>query len=283
MIFDRRSVLKALAVAPAFFARSTLVEALGRQNDQPGDNMVHIYLVGLFLMEFQNADLVLATPQYHHHKYFEWDGKSSVTELAEYINLWDRVKPGSIYEFSPQNLKFKSDLISNGYLLHPESPSKYKHRCTIVLPRPYAISAEFPRPVADFDPEQTSKIGAAIKKEAADAGVECLGSVTHLQYEPADKIDPFTKAYLVLHYPLKRATVNGALRAARKVCGQAFDLQMHTVNTVSHAGGPPPQQSCPGPDQALKTRTLDFKNLPVIPGVKEDVDIASCPQFGMHQ
>ena len=279
---DRRSLLKMLAIAPLGFASSPLLDALVQLDDQPPDNMVHILLVGLFLMEFQDADLVLATPQYRHHKCYEWDGKSTVTELPEYINLWDRVKPGSIYQFSPQNLKFKSDLISNGYLLHPESPSKHKHRCTIVLPTPYAITAELAQPIGDFDPEPSSKIGTAIKKEAADAGVECLGSVTHLQYQPADKVDPFTKFYLVLHYPLNRRTVNGALHAARNVCGQGFDLQMRTVNTLSHTGGSAPK-SCPGSDHAIKTRSLDLNNLPVIPGTNDNVDIASCPQFGMHQ
>ena len=281
MVFDRRSVLKALAVVPAtFFRHSPLLEALSRPNDQPADNMVHIYLVGLFLMEFQDADLVLATPKYRHHKCYEWDGGSSVTELAEYINLWDRVKPGFISQFSPQNLKFRSDLISNGYLLHPESPSKYKHRCTIVLPQPNAIEALNPQPVACFDPNPTSKIGAAIVKEATDGGVQCLGSVTHLQYEPAKA--PFTKAFLVLHFPLTRGTVNGALRAARNVCGKGFDLQMRSVNALSHECALTPKLDT-NSEEAKNTRGLDLNKLPPIPGVKEDVDLASCPQFGLHR
>ncbi|HEX3105984.1 MAG TPA: hypothetical protein VHQ22_16185 [Terriglobales bacterium] len=241
MIFDRRSVLKALALAPAaFLRRSPLLQALVPPDDKTADNLVHIYLVGLFLMEFQQSqysqqqdqptDLVLVTPNFHHHKFFTVDLKTwKHGDLPEYINLWDRLKPGSAYEFCEENLRFPANVVSNGYLLHPESPGKHDHKCTIVLPKPSAITVCHSQPLHCFDPKQSSKVGLAIQKAAADANVKCLGSVTHLHYQPQDGVDPFKIAYVALHRPMTPGTVNGALRACKHACGQGFDLQMQTL------------------------------------------------------
>lgn len=280
MVINRRSLLKMMLIAPAAFQASPVLEALCRANDQPADNMVHIYLVGLFVMEFQDRGLVLVTPQFDHHEFFtfDFDGHPHGT-LDEYINLWDRLKPGSIYEFSPQNLKFQASLISNGYLLHPESPHEHKHRCTIVLPKPDAISAEIQQPVCNFDPDSKSTVGAAIKKEATDANVKCFGSVTHLQYQPQDGVNPFRIAYVALHKPLTRDTVNDALNTVKPVCGQGWDVQMHSILT-SNSG------NCNYTCDDQKKRTKDLESLLRSlggPGEATNVDVASCPQFGIHQ
>jgi hypothetical protein len=268
MQFDRRFVLKALAVSPASLLASSTLSMSGCS---PG--CVDIYLFGLFLMEFQGDNLVLVTPQYDCHKFCvvysdKW------ADMPEYVNYWDRLKAGTTSSFNPHNLKFPASAIRDtGFVLDPSSPTHRKHRCTMMLPWPESIEVGHVQRYNDFHPCPKSNIGTLIKQEANS---QDLGSITRLRYKSKDGTC-WTEWYAVMHNPLTLETVNRGLAAARTACGDSpygerFDLQMERLGTNDM----PDPTRCP---TAKELSDLFAKNT----GGGKDVDVASCPQFGIHR
>jgi hypothetical protein len=272
MPVSRRGLLKTLAIAPAtLFIPLPSMAATGRGFD----STVNIFLLGLFMMEFQGDDLVLVTPKYHHHDFCIVKSDGTRAEMPEYINLWDQLVPGSQDKFDAKNLKFPaSALQNNGYVLDPNNPSKHKHRCTMVLPKPSQITVLGEQDISEFTPKP-GKIGDYIKQGATE---HKLGFITQLQYQSRNG-QPYSFAYLALHRPLTLGTVNEALRAARNPCGQGFDLQMSAIKT-SNCGGMGANK-CPDWSQ--------LNSFFILLGTKKfnkslcelNVDVASCPQFGI--
>lgn len=272
MNLDRRSVLKTLAIASATLLKPPPSTA-GRGNGF--DNTVYISLLGLFLMEFQGDDLVLVTPKYHHHDFCIVKSDGTRADMPEYINLWDQLVPGSQDKFDAKSLKFPASAITkNGYALDPSNPSKHKHRCTMVLPKPSKIRILGEQDLTEFTPKP-GKIGDYIKQGATE---HKLGFITQLEYQSRSS-QPYSFAYLALHRPLTLGTVNAALRAARNPCGKGFDLQMSAIKKSSCSGMG--ANKCPDWDQLNSFLTsLETKNLS--DSLCEfNVDVASCPQFGI--
>jgi hypothetical protein len=140
----------------------------------------------------------------------------------------------------------------------------------MVLPKPSQIIVGDLEPSSNFHPN-AGKIGDYIKSEATNRE---LGSITCFQYQARDN-KPYYYGYFALHHPLTRHTVNAALRAARKACGKGFDLQMHDIPPTVSSGSIP---NCPNFAQ-LKT-LFDRRDASVTSNLH--VDVASCPQFGIH-
>jgi len=272
MAVDRRSLLKALALAPAMFTGGrTVAEGLLPSS---GKALFKIHLFGLFIMEFQGDNLILVTPQYHNHEYclLRYDSKE-IQDLPEYIALWDKLTPGSIKEFPPKSFTFPADLItSKPYAMDPTTPHKHKHRCTMVLPKPCLITVNNFQDSGLFDPKP-GRVGDWIKKE--NNAISQRGSRTTLTYESRDG-SPGWYAYFSIHHHLNLCTVNSALRSVRHVCGDGFDLQLQSLPKLYAK-----MVHCPSP-----ARLDDFvKQSDAGPlqeaGAGAGVDIASCPQFGI--
>lgn len=272
MALNRRSLLKTLAMAHASLLTPFSMAAANVKSS----NLVDIYLFGLFLMEFQGDNLIIVTPKYKHHRFcIVYPGQTPI-EMPEYLNLWDLLVPGQQDTFCTENLRFPAKAIRNGgFVLDPHNPSKHKHRCTMVLPKPLNISVGRQQDASKFHPDPGSKIGKLIQEQAGAK----LGSITHLQYESRlGKSSQF--AYVVSHHPLSLHTVNCALRAARNPCGKGFDLKMHDIPKVTCTGT---EIKCPDWDNL--TELLNFKassstlSSNVCP---LNVDVGSCPQFGIQ-
>jgi hypothetical protein len=258
MEFNRRAMLKALATVPAI---SLLPGGL---SGCTGDPWVNILLHGLFMMEFNKNSLVIATPKFRGHEFaMRYHGQTK-QDLPELVTMVGIVKEGELQRFQPENLQFPASDIGNGYLIDDGKPSK--HRCTMVLPLPHSIIGLRAGEKNDFHPH-AGAIGDHIKATSSNR----LATITCIQYKPAPGINPFVVNYYAEHPSTAHLQdVNDALKAAQDVCGYGFTLQMDAL-----AGSAAPYDN-KFPDG------VDKSDEEALYPQNKDVDVASCPQFGIH-
>jgi hypothetical protein len=227
---------------------------------------VNILLHGLFMMEFQDENkLVIATPKFDGHEFkMRRHGQppNGAPDLPELISLEGLVTAGKRKTFAPENLQFPAADLGGGYRIDYQNPSKHNHRCTMVLPLPNNIIGLRSDDKKNFHPYDSS-IGQHICSNAKTN----LATITCIQYEPAPGKTPFVINYYAEHKNITVESVNAALAAARDVCGSGFNLKMKALG-----GRTVPDTTFPeGVDQSDEEPLHQEKN----------VDIASCPQFGI--
>jgi hypothetical protein len=196
-------------------------------------------------------------------------------ELPEVISLEGQVKAGKQYTFAPENLQFPaSDLGGAGYKIDYKFPTRHNHRCTMVLPLPCNIIGLRPDKKEVF---QDAAVASNIKTDILSSSNGKLATITCLQYEPADGVQPFVMNYYAEHKTITLGSINAALTAAQDVCGDQFNLEIQKLKM------PPPADSS-FPDGVDKN---DEDSLHLLLNIdKTDqtnhVDVASCPQFGIR-
>jgi hypothetical protein len=258
MVMNRRAVLKTLAAVPA-------VSLLPGLSGCDGGSYVNLLLHGLFMMEFNDNKLIIATPKVDGHIFKmrkHGQARAEAKDLPEFITMLGVVKEGSQDKFKPENLTFPVSDLKRDYAIDYQNPSK--HRCTMVLPLPYDILGLRAGKKDDFKP-QAGDIGSHIKSTSSTR----LATITCLRYKPASGVAPFTINYYAEHpNPPTKDSVNAALKAVKTVCGAQFTLQMDDLAPVAPYDNPLPE----GVDR-------DDEN----PFQQEHaVDVASCPQFGIR-
>ena len=259
MPLDRRSLLKTLVTAPAI---ALLPNILAGCSQGP---YINILLHGLFLMEFNENKLIIATPQFDCHEFlYRYHAESKPKCLPEFITMVGVVKDGHKTKFKPENLQFPSKDLGDGYVIDYEHPSQHNHRCTMILPLPHDIIGLRVDAKKNFQP-QDGNIGKDILSTTSDY----LATITCIQYEPAPGVKPFVINYYAEHKsPPNPDSVNAALKAAKDVCGDGFNLQMKCL-----ADAPPLDKQFPvGVDCTDEDKLRSGPRL---------VDIASCPQFAI--
>lgn len=256
MSMNRRAILKTLATVPA-------VSLLSGVSGCDGGPYVNILLHGLFMMEFQENKLVIATPKFDGHEFgMRYHGKTA-SDLPELISLEGLVRAGQQKTFASENLQFPTSDIGSGYRIDYQNPSKHNHRCTMVLPLPYNIlglraddKGKFADAAAD----------SSIKQHILSTASSKLATITCIQYEPASGVKPFVLNYYAEHKSVTVDSINDALKAARDVCGNGFNLQMKALAKP------------PAADTAFPEGVDESDEEPLV----RHIDVASCPQFGIN-
>jgi len=256
---NRRTVLKTLAAAPA-------VSLLSGLSGCDGGPYVNVLLHGLFMMEFNDNKLIIATPKFDGHIFKmrkHGQARGEAKDLPEFITILGVVKEGSRNTFKPENLTFPVSDLKRDYAIDYQNPSK--HQCTIILPLPEDILGLRVGKKDDFKP-QAGDIGSHIKSTPSTV----LATITCLRYKPASGVDPFTINYYA-EYPDKpsKESVNAALKAVKTVCGDQFTLQIEDL-------GPSAPYDKPFPEGVDQDDEDPFHQ------DLRDVDVASCPQFGIR-
>lgn len=310
MAFDRRSFLKALVAAPS----SALLDRnfLRAMNSAQGISETFLLLQGLFFLEFDGPNLIVAAPDHNpqpphlkHVYYTRLHAKQSLIEMPTDPSYKD-ILPGGVNCLPPEIPQLSHALIQQpqGFL---RNCSKY--RCKMILPWPKKIFSLRRSPSGDFCPDTTTKIGGNLR-----LGPE-IATVLALVYDPVQNATPWIESYYAEH-PVMPSTseVNLALVSAKDVCGPHFDLQM--CDCISPMGAVDHDKDLPtgldGTDEYSIEELLGIRTPPVIPpkgpiqpftcvqptkkpGVVADCDsrkrscrhgkvggdVSSCPLFGI--
>jgi hypothetical protein len=293
MPLNRRSLIKALAFLPVFpILNSKLAQALMLQGAQTS---TFILLHGMFFMEFYKDHLYVATPDHRascnqngHHFCMRRHGGQLQT-MGTNIDLYSSLGHGGMSTFPKTIPQFPKSLIDLG----PKTTPTY--RCKMILPLPKNIFGLRTDVKSNFNPVKGNAIGEAIL--AAATGPR-LATITCLEFVPG-KDGPYTESYYAEHKRRPNAAdVNLALVAAKEICGNKFNLQLTALPC------PPPPAPCfpPAPkdptaslpngvsqddesalDELVTGTALACDEQPCpATAHKENVDVASCPQFGLR-
>lgn len=285
MAINRRSLLKALAAAPALpLFRLSILSALAGEARPYGG---YILLHGMFFLEFFDNKLYVATPVHSGHKFHKRPHGQAFLDLQRDIDLTGQLLSGNVFTFPTELPQFSGDLISQrpgGIVL----PSATTYQCRIKLPLPKYIFAYRTDKKSNFRPDRNTAIGDAIFKNAGPR----VATITCLQYETGASA-PFVDSYYAEHCgkPLL-SEVNQALADAQSLLGPKFKLQM---KDVAQDAAEDDDDSLPdGVTHADENELREFTEVhpadcvPLVGSglahkVADEVraDVASCPQFGI--
>lgn len=284
MAIDRRSVLKALALAPAFpLAQSSFANLL--LSSPPSPTSVYILLHGMFFMEFSGGNpqqLYVVSPNHSPHHFCVAQSGGALQKIGRDINLVAKLKQGSTVSFPPAVPQFSKSLIGSS---GPVAATNY--RCKMILPAPKNIFGLRTDTKNNFLPVPTSNVGQAILNSTGRQ----LATITCLEYDPGSD-GAYVENYYAEHkWRPSPHDANAALVAAKDICGSNFDLQFVEKPGTSFPPAPldPPGNLPSGVTQADEKELDDL-----LAGGKlacdelaltfhtQSADVASCPQFGIN-
>lgn len=281
----RRSMLKTIALlsgSPLLSNRLTAELLAG--NAKP---YTYFLLHGMFFMEFYDGLLYICTPKYDCHKFqkkIHAPNPTSLQSLDPDIN-WSKdnsmITPGKALSFPPEILQFSVKTLDPSGL--PVLPGAKNYACKMILHPPKHIFGYRTDGKENFQP-----IAGNVANDISDSTGPRLATITCLQYDPGTS-GAFIQSFYAEHDHLPRPSeVNDALRAAQSICGNNFDLQFspNTGNTKPAAedkkGSLPPGID-PNYEDAIN-ENFGPPCPPPKPGTVgiQNVDVASCPQFGIN-
>jgi hypothetical protein len=290
MPLDRRSLLKMLALAPAFtFLEPSLAHGLLSNN---ADQKVYILLHGMFFMEYDGDKFIVATPNCEGHRFYTRFHGQGLQDMDTDINLYNNVIGG------PKPLPFegilqlsrKADLnIDDGPVLSRAS----MYRCKMILPYPEKIITMRSGLASDFHPK-----GNIFAKSKRNIPSE-IATITCLVYS-AGSDDAYTQSYYAEHpHRPSLSEINMALVAAQDLCGDSFNLQIASPSSTPCI--PPSDSKLPGVSQDDEyeldelfpgkpcAASKSSSSMPAHKNAKKSIgnpdllhlDVASCPQFAI--
>jgi hypothetical protein len=279
MAIDRRTLLKALAAAPAVpLFQSTIVKALASEG---APYSIYFLFHGMFFFEFVNNALYVATPNHPPHKFYTRRHGQGFMDLQKDIDLTKgQLTPGNITVFPTEIPQFPRALISGS----PVLPSAATYRCKIILPLPKYIFAYRTDAKSNFHPDISTKIGEAVFKATGPR----VATITCLQYDPG-KNGPSVDSFYAEHCGKASPTaVNQALTDAQSLLGNRFNLQMQPFGV----GDAPEDADDALPDGVTHADENEFRDFTEVrppdclqgagsAGLDKAADVASCPQFGL--
>lgn len=294
MPLDRRSILKALSLAPALpILTSRIAQALMAQGYPTS---TYILLHGMWFMAFENNYLWAATPQHNAHEFHMRDhggplqalspGDIDLTAIG--TGLPSMTFPSDVVQFSASKMQRTTPVIS--------AATKFQTRLKFALPK--EIFAYRTDTTDDFPADASTNVGESIFSLAGPR----LGTITCLEYDsPPNKC--FVRSYYAEH-PTKvgSTAINLAFRDAADAgfLGPNFDLKVFPGFTPdadrdSDDSLPP---GVLGDDEATLEEvgaTVELYRSMILkaPGQAKPpksaskqhmqaADIASCPQFGIN-
>lgn len=219
MPLNRRSILKALALAPGLpILNSTLAQALMSQGNPTS---TYILLHGMWFMAFENNFLWAATPQHNPHHFHMRDhggplqalssGDIDLTGIGTGLQSMTSF-PSDVVQFSASSMQRTIPVIS--------AATKFQTRLKFPLPK--EIFAYRTDTTDNLPVDGSTKVGQSIFSFAGPR----LGTITCLEYDSAA---PFIRSYYAEH-PGKVGSIaiNLAFRDAADAgfLGPNFDLKV---------------------------------------------------------
>jgi hypothetical protein len=284
-MLTRRSILKTAALlswSPLWSKK--LVPVLVAEGAK---SYTYLLLHGMFFMEFYDGLLYICTPKYDCHKFqkkIHAPNPTPFQSLESEIN-WSKdnsmVTPGKANSFPPEILQFSVKTLDTNGL--PILPGTKNYACKMVLHPPKHIFGYRTDGKDKFHP-----LAGKIADDISDATGPRIATITCLQYDPGTS-GAFIESFYAEHDHLPRSLeVNGALEAAKSICGNNFDLKFDPNNCNPNvAKKDEPGSLPPGIDPAYETEINEKPGPPCPPPrpgtvVATNVDVASCPQFGIN-
>jgi hypothetical protein len=285
-MITRRSMLKILAL----FSGSPLLSNSVTAELLAGNTKPYTYLLlhGMFFMEFYDGLFYICTPKYDCHKFFKKThapNPTSFQSLDPDIN-WSKdnsmITPGKTNSFPPEVLQFSVKTLDPNGL--PILPGAKNYACKMVLHPPKHIFGYRTDGKEKFHP-----LTGNTADDISDSTGPRIATITCLQYDPG-KAGAFVESFYAEHDHLPRTSeVNDALQAAKGICGNNFDLKFDpSSSNPSPADKDKPGSLPPGIDPDYETEINEKPGTPCPPPKPgavvgtENVDVASCPQFGIN-
>lgn len=316
MSINRRELLKMAALSPLLSVRAfrcqTLIGTQGAKKapfKKAANSSANVLLHGLFFMEFQDNDLIVAAPFYDPHRYFYRDHQNPKSLVCVNADLGDFTDgPGSplpdVDPFPSEILHFsKSDLG-----LQPGSnyiDVNKTYGCLLKLPAPKHIVA---LRCGDYDDFASISINGNVRSSIDKRCGPRLALITWLYYDsPSSKMNFKTRSYYAEHcnQVLDPVEVNNTLQAATNVF-PTFDLRVSDLSHKQVDPDPVTQlpsyiaqddesdlleisgQPCPCPHKTVGDgnhldpirKPQGGKKVGKI-STNRAVEVATCPQFGV--